>query len=511
MKSVYLNEDHAIFRDSVRQFMEKEVAPNADKWEADCRIPKDIWRRMGEMGFLGIPFAENIGGTGADIFYSMIFLEELARSRMGGFCAAVSVQEFIATGAIYKAGSDAQRERYLRPSIEGKKVGAISISEPNTGSDVAAITATAVKDKDHWVINGAKTWVTNGVYADFYVIACKTDREAGAGGISLIIVEAGTSGLKATKLKKMGWHSSDTAELSLENVRVPLSNIVGEEGQGFYYIMQTFVMERLTVAATSIGSARLALADTLSYMETRQAFGKPLNRFQALRHRLADLSSELEAAQQLTYHAAWLYEQGEVAVRESSMAKLLASELSNKVMSECVQFHGGFGYVEEYAIARAFRDARVGTIVAGTSEIMREIIAKTDIDKIDFSTKAPSSNDAAGAAPTAGSAEGGLAALMNSLPGRLKADKTEGWKAVFHFKFKNSATPEWTVSIDSARCDVREGLHGAADCVVTTTEEVYLAVEQGRQNPQMAVLSGKLKISNLMAMTRFSKSFRRLA
>lgn len=384
MKSIYLNEEHAIFRESVRQFMQKEVSPNADKWENDCRIPKEIWLRMGEMGFLGISFPESIGGTGADLFHSMIFLEELAHSRMGGFCAAVSVQQFIATGAISKSGSDEQRARYLRPSIEGKKVGAISISEPNTGSDVAAITTSAVKEKDQWVINGAKTWVTNGVYADFYVIACKTNREAGTAGISLILVDAGTPGLKATKLKKMGWHSSDTAELSLENVRVPLTNLIGKEGRGFYQIMQTFVIERLTVAATSLGSAKLALADALSYMQTRQAFGKPLNQFQALRHRLADLFAEVEAVQQLVYHAAWLCQKGEAAVRESSMAKLLATELSNKVMSECLQFHGGFGYVEEYPIARAFRDARVGTIVAGTSEIMREIIAKTDIDQYTF-------------------------------------------------------------------------------------------------------------------------------
>lgn len=308
MKSIYLNEEHEIFRRSVRQFMEKEVAPQGDKWEQDCRIPKDIWLKMGKMGFLGIPSAEEWGGTGADIFYSIVFLEELARSRMGGFCAAVSVQQFIATGAIEKQGTKDQKERYLKPSTTGEKVGAISISEPDTGSDVAAITTSAVREGGDYVINGSKTWVTNGVYADFFVIACKTDRDAGTGGISLIIVEAGAAGLKSTKLKKMGWHSSDTAELSLENVRVPVANLVGEEGVGFYYIMQTFVMERLTVAATSIGNAYVSIEDTMAYMETRQAFGKPLVKFQALRHRLADLLTELEAARQLVYHAAWLHE-----------------------------------------------------------------------------------------------------------------------------------------------------------------------------------------------------------
>jgi len=385
MKSVYMNENHDIFRQSVRQFIEKEVAPHANEWEENRCIPKAIWQRMGELGFLGILFPETLGGSGVDIFYSMIFLEEIARSKMGGFCAAVSAQEFISTGALYQQGSDELKELYLKTSIHGTHVGAIAISEPNTGSDVAAIQTTAIKDGNEWVINGSKTWITNGVYADFYVVACKTNKEEGAGGISLIVVKGKTPGLEAKKLKKMGWHSSDTAELFFDQVRTPLSHLIGEENMGFYYIMQTFVMERLSVAGVCIGAAVVALEDTLAYMESRHAFGKSINRFQALRHRLADLFAELESVRQLTYHAAWLHEQGEHAVRESSMAKLMASEFLNKVVSECVQFHGGFGYVEEYPIARAYRDAKVCSIVAGTSEIMREIIAKTDIDKIDFS------------------------------------------------------------------------------------------------------------------------------
>ncbi|MFP5500868.1 MAG: acyl-CoA dehydrogenase family protein, partial [Candidatus Sericytochromatia bacterium] len=237
---------------------------------------------------------------------------------------------------------------------------------------------------DHYVINGAKTWITNGVYGDFYVVAAKTAPEAGSGGISLIIVDADAPGVSATKLRKMGWHSSDTAEIAFENVRVPASNLVGMENMGFYYIMETFGIERLSCAITSIGSCDFILEETLKYMKDREAFGRPITKFQALRHRLADLFTELEAARQLVYHTAWLFEHGENPVREASMAKMMASELQKKIADECLQFHGGFGYTEEYVIERFYRDARVGTIVAGTSEIMREIIAKVDIDGLVF-------------------------------------------------------------------------------------------------------------------------------
>lgn len=387
MKSIYFSEEHEIFRKSVRQFIEKEVVPFANEWEEKRHIPKSIWKKMGDAGFLGISLPEAVGGLGADLFYAIAFLEELGRAQMGGFCAAVAVQEFIATSAIAHNGTKEQIAKYLVPSIRGEKVGAICISEPNAGSDVAAIQTSAVKDGDSWVINGAKTWVTNGVYADFYVVACKTDRAAGSGGISLILVDAGTKGLSATKLNKIGFHSSDTAELSFDNVRVPLNSLVGKEQMGFYYIMHTFVIERLSLAASTIGTASFAMEQTLSYMETRQAFGKPINQFQALRHRMADLIAETEAAKLSIYHATWLAANGKPAVREASIAKLLATETAKKVVDECLQFHGGFGYVEEYPIARAYRDTRVSTIVGGTTEIMREIICKADIDKVEFKPK----------------------------------------------------------------------------------------------------------------------------
>lgn len=378
--SVYFGEDHALFRATARRFMEQEVAPHADQWEAERRIPRDVWRRMGEQGYLGVTMPERVGGGGADLFFGLAFLEELPRSRMGGFTAAVTVHAYIALNALLHHGTDALRERYVVPALTGEKLAAICISEPNTGSDVAAIQTTATRDGDAWVINGAKTWITNGVYADFHVVACKTDRDAGAKGISLIVVDAATPGVSATKLNKMGWHSSDTAEIAYEGVRVPAGNLIGEVNAGFRYIMETFAIERLSTASTAIGGCDVALEETLKYMASREAFGRPINQFQALRHRLADLYAELEAVRHLSYHTAWLHQQGLSAVKQSSMCKLLASELHKRVVDECLQFFGGFGYVEEYPMARFYRDARVETIVAGTSEIMREIIARAEID-----------------------------------------------------------------------------------------------------------------------------------
>ena len=523
MKAVYFTEEHALFRQTVREFMESEVAPHADAWEAERRIPREIWRKMGEMGFLGIIHPEAYGGTAADLFYGIVFLEEICRSRMGGFVAAVGVQEFIATGAIWHRGTHEQKERWLRPSITGEAIGAICVSEPDAGSDVAAMRTTAVRDGDEWVINGAKTWITNGVYADFHVVACKTDREAGARGISLIVVETDRPGITATKLNKMGWHCSDTAEIAYENVRVPVGNLVGEENAGFKYIMETFAIERLVTAAMSLGAADVVFEDTLKYMGEREAFGRPISKFQALRHRLADLFTEVLACKQLIYHTAWLHEQGLPAVKESSMAKLLATELQKKVVDECLQFFGGFGYVEEYPLARFYRDARVGTIVAGTSEIMREIIAKAEIDGVDFKfkPKAPEAGAApAPAAPASPGAHGGgatavlekpasIAARFEGLPARLRPERVEGWTTTVHFAFPDAATPEWTVAIADGACTVTPGLHGTPACTVSTSEATYLALEDGTESPEMAYMMGKIKVSDPAVVMRFLKAFRK--
>ncbi len=523
MKSIYFGEEHELFRQTVRQFVESEVAPHADEWEAARRIPRSIWRRMGEVGFLGILFPEALGGSGAGLFHALSFLEELPRSRMGGFCAAVSVQQFIATGALFRRGTDALRERYLVPSIRGEKVGAIAISEPDAGSDVAAIRTSAVRDGDEWVIDGAKTWITNGVEGDFYVVAVKTDRDAGTGGISLIAMDSDLPGIRTNRLQKMGWHSSDTAEIVFEGVRVPAANLIGRVNRGFYYIMETFAVERLVTAAIGIGSSILALEETRRYMESRTAFGRPLNRFQALRHRLADLATELEAARQLVYHTAWLLENGESAIRESAMSKLLATELNKRLVDDCLQFFGACGYVEEYPMERFYRDARVSTIVAGTSEIMREIVGKTDLDGVVFGpvedevSPAPPPSPGAPAFPAAPAlpaplpAPDGLAGFFRSLPSRVRPEKTAGWKSRFHFRFKGSSHPEWTVVIDGPSVTVAEGLDGAADCVVQSSEKVYLGIESGSQSAETAFLMGKVKVSNLSEMMKYVKAFRPVA
>ncbi|HEU4565615.1 MAG TPA: acyl-CoA dehydrogenase family protein [Gemmatimonadaceae bacterium] len=548
MPSIYLTAEHERFRESVRRFMEEEIAPRADEWEAARRIPRAAWRRLGEMGFLGIHLPETYGGSGADIFYSMVFLEELARSRMGGFSAAVSVQAYIATGAISHQGSDAQRRKYLTGSIEGRLVGALAISEPDTGSDVAAIRARATRDGDAYVVSGRKVWITNGVEGDFYVVACKTDPDAGAGGITLLIVDADTPGIRTRRLDKIGWHSSDTAEVAFEEVRVPVAQRVGDEGAGFAYIMQTFVLERLATAAGAVGTATLALETTLCYMREREAFGKPIARFQALRHRVADLAAETEAARQLLYHAAWLYERGEPAVSEAAMAKLVATELAKRVVDECVQLYGGAGYVEEFPMARFYRDVRALPIVAGTSEIMREIIARVVVDGArfpgarewapargaggDVPTRGAPPDIENGAAPPAAhhpadataiqsAAEHGaptdmppsvemphtIAGVMRALPSHMRADRTVGWRCRFHFRFGESDHPAWTVVVDGPSCTVAEGHTGTPDCIVTTSAATFIDIATGKHSPQTAFLMGRVKVSSLGEMMRFMKAF----
>ncbi|MBP7677475.1 MAG: acyl-CoA dehydrogenase family protein, partial [Thermoanaerobaculia bacterium] len=456
MTSIYFGEEHESFRRAVRQFLEGEVAPRAREWEEARRIPRDVFRRMGDLGFLGILAPGELGGADGSIYHAIALLEELPRSRMGGFVAAVSVQQFIATGAIALHGSEEQKRRWIAPSVAGTKVGAIAISEPDTGSDVAAIRTTARRDGDSWVIDGAKTWITNGVEGDFVVVACRTAADAGAGGISLVVVEADTPGFSRSRLRKMGWHCSDTAELTFENVRVPIGNLVGAENEGFFLILETFVLERLVTAATSVGSARLALEETRKYVLSREAFGRPIGKFQAIRHRLADLHAELEAAAQLVYHAAWLHEQGGNPVAEACMAKLLATELSKRTADECLQFFGGYGTVEEYPMERFFRDARFGTIVAGTSEIMREVIAKSVVDGVVFpgrkeraAAEPADGGGGADAEPPAGEAAAADAeALPDAFAGDLVpdlfvADATESLEAVFsEFPAPPGAGPE---------------------------------------------------------------------
>lgn len=381
MSSQYFTDDHQLFRQTVRQFIETEVAPRADEWETARRIPKAIFQRMGSLGYLGLPFPEAYGGSGADFWYSVVFLEELARCGMGGFTTAVSVHTFMAVNHLFRAGSEALKQNYLVPAIAGEAVAALGITEPDAGSDVAALRCTARREGDDYVVNGTKTFISNGTYGDLVTLAVKT----GEGNhLSLLLVELNSPGITRTKLNKMGWHSSDTAEIRFDGVRVPAENRIGAEGAGFYYLMESLQLERLVAAILAVAGAQYTLDLTLQYLHEREAFGKPLARFQAIRHTLADVATEIAVAREFVYSTCWKFEQRQNVVQECSMAKLFTAELQKRTVDTCLQYFGGYGYMEDYPICRAYRDARVGTIAGGTSEIMREIIAKTVVDGVAF-------------------------------------------------------------------------------------------------------------------------------
>jgi len=385
MKSLYFTLEHDIFREKIRDFMSREVLPFADNWEDEKCIPKQIWQKMGQMGFLGINYPKAYGGLEIDFFFSVVFLEELGRIGYGGFRAAVSVHEYMATYYIAHTGSDELKHKYLSPAIAGEKLGALGITEPNAGSDLRGIQTNAVLDGNDYIVNGVKTLITNGTTADFVTLAIRTmplqpTTKQGNTGISLLVVDTNAEGFHTKKLDTIGWHCSDTAELYFKNVRVPRENLVGKLNYGFYYIMQCFQLERLSAAILALGGIDRCLEVTLQYIAQRKSFNSPITQFQALRHRIADLVTEVEATRQLIYHTAWLYQQKELPIVQCSMAKLKATELANRVVDECLQFHGGYGYLEKSLIARMYRDTRVGTIAGGTSEIMREIIAKLTLD-----------------------------------------------------------------------------------------------------------------------------------
>lgn len=388
--SLYFTDDHELFRQSVRQFIQKEVVPHTEEWETERRIPLSIFQRMGELGFLGLPYSEEYGGTNTDFWFSVVFLEELARCGMGGFTTAVSVHEFMAINHLAKAGSPALKEQYLVPAIAGKKVAALAITEPDAGSDVSAIRTVARRElnqetgQEEYVITGAKTFISNGTYGDFVTLTAKTNPAGGTNGMSLIVIDLNSSGITRTKLNKMGWHSSDTAEIRFDEVRVPVTNRIGMENMGFYYLMESLQLERLVAAVMAVSGAEMVLEWTLQYLQEREAFGKKIGKFQAIRHKIADVATEVEMARQFVYHTCWLFTQGEVVVKECSMAKLYTSEMQKRVVDTCLQFFGGYGYIEDYPICRAYRDARVGTIAGGSSEIMREIIAKIVVDSVDY-------------------------------------------------------------------------------------------------------------------------------
>ncbi len=328
----FFTEEHEIFREQVRNFVNKEISPYIDQWEHDGLFPKSLYKRMGELGFLGIRYPEQYGGSNGDIWMTIAFCEELCRCRALGLPMSVLVHTDMSSTHIARYGSEEQRQRYLVPMIKGEQVCAIGVSEPAAGSDVAGIQTTAVKDGDTYVLNGSKIFITNAVHADIFCVAAKTRKDAGHRGISMFIVERDTPGFRlAKKLQKLGNHSSDTGELVFEDMRIPRQNLIGEEGKGFYYIMGNFQDERLIAASMAVGAAQQALEDTVRYTRERRTFVKRLFDHQVVAHRLADMATELEAARQLTYYAAAVLQRGGDCGTEVSMAKLFASEVANRI------------------------------------------------------------------------------------------------------------------------------------------------------------------------------------
>ena len=380
MQSLYFNDEHEMFRASLKDFLNKEVVPNIEQWEHERKIPKSLWKKFGDMGYFGINFPEAYGGMNLDFFYTVVFVEEISSCFSGGFAILPMVQSYMSSPYILHHASEELKKNYLPSIIAGEKICSIAISEPGAGSDVMNIQTKAIRDGDHYIVNGAKTFITNAYYGDYLIAVVKTDPTAGANGISLLLIDNHSEGISKRKLNKLGWHASDTAELNFDDVMVPRSNLIGDEGMGFYYLMGGLQLERLIGAIGGYAGSESAIQYTLKYMNERSAFGRKINKFQVLRHRIAQLCSETESIKYFTYHCCKLHEAGEYAVKQCSMAKLLATELANKVATECLQCFGGYGYMEDYKIARFFRDSRIGTIGGGTSEVMREIIAKMIID-----------------------------------------------------------------------------------------------------------------------------------
>ncbi|MGY6568102.1 MAG: acyl-CoA dehydrogenase family protein [Salinarimonas sp.] len=377
-EDIYFAEEHRMLREQLRRFVEEEVRPHAQRWEHEGMVPRAVLRRMGELGFLGIRYPSRYGGAEMDTLATAVLAEELGRSGFGGFAITVLVHTDMASPHLANAGNEAQLERFMPSVIAGECITAVAVTEPDAGSDVAGMRTRAVRDGDDFILDGAKLYITNGVHADLYFVAARTDPKVKATrGITIFMVEKGMAGFRVGRaLDKMGWRSSDTAELVFDGCRVPASNVLGEVDRGFYAIMKNFQNERIVLGAQSIGEAARALEITLDYVKQRKAFGGSLWDRQVIRQRLAQRAAEIEAGRRLVYHAAWLDSQGRDCVREVSMVKAYCGELVNRVMYDCQQFHGGFGYMRESEIERMVRDARVQAIGGGATEVMLEEVAK---------------------------------------------------------------------------------------------------------------------------------------
>jgi citronellyl-CoA dehydrogenase len=381
IESVYFAEEHHLFRETLHAFVEKELRPHADEWEEAGIFPAELFRTFGKLGYLGLRFPEEYGGQGLDYWYTAILCEEIVRSHSLGIGVGLLVQSEMATSVINKYGTPEQKREFLAPAIAGEKIAALGITEPGYGSNVAGIRTSARRAGGDWVINGSKTFISNGTRANFVTLAARTGAE-GARGVSVILVPTDAKGFSVGRaLKKMGTHTSDTAEIFFEDVRVPVSNLVGEEGRGFAYIMDLFQGERLVLASFANGIMQLLWEEALNYGRTRQVFGQAIVQHQYWRHRLAEMLTQMEAARQLTYYACDRLNRNASAQKEISMAKLFACELVKRVAETVLQLHGGYGYMEEYPVCRFYRDVAAFGIGAGTSEVMREIIAKEAMEK----------------------------------------------------------------------------------------------------------------------------------
>jgi acyl-CoA dehydrogenase len=368
-------EEHEEFRQVVRRFVQTELYPHASEWEEARWFPNEVFERLAELGYLGLKFPPEYGGDG-DMVADAVLTEELAWCGSGGLAAGIGAHIGIALPPIWRFGTEEQKQRYLVPGIKGEKIAALGITEPDAGSDVASIRTHATRTDGGYVVNGSKTFITGGVRADAIVTAVKTSDRGGHHGLSFLIIDRG-EGVQSSALEKLGWHASDTALISFDEVFVPAENLLGQENQGFYLIMANFQWERLLMALGAVGAMAVAFEKTLSYALERHAFGRPIGKHQTVRHKLAQIATTIEAGRDMTYHALRMYAAGQDAVREVTIAKLVTQRSAFEVIDACLQIHGGNGYMAEYEIERAARDARLGPIGGGTDEIMKEILGRS--------------------------------------------------------------------------------------------------------------------------------------